>query len=321
MIGDVIGTLRPERNAVTMPPAADVVEPVDTPDLKSVGSNAVRVRVPPSAPLPRTRLDEGLDGTVSEPIPLVRRRDVVVAHASDVHIDDGYTARLFGGDGAGPLRAVLKAAKEARADIVVLAGDTFECNRLPAHLLERTAATIDEFGMPVVILPGNHDPATDDAVFRHPALLGLPGLTVLGVTHDETVHFMQFDLEVWGRAHRDYGDMDPLAAPRPRTSAWQIAMAHGHHTPIPDRSTKVRASWLIGDDEIDATAADYLALGHWNRRVQVGSGTVPAWYSGSPDYARSINIVRLSGNAGVTVDRHRLELPPDFGDGIMEGQD
>ena len=28
-------------------------------------------------------------------------RDVVVAHASDVHVDDSYTARLFGGDGAG----------------------------------------------------------------------------------------------------------------------------------------------------------------------------------------------------------------------------
>ncbi len=47
-----------------MPPAADVVEPVDTPDLKSVGSNAVRVRVPPSAPLVFDLRLKGRTGTV-----------------------------------------------------------------------------------------------------------------------------------------------------------------------------------------------------------------------------------------------------------------
>jgi hypothetical protein len=98
-------------------------------------------------------------------------------------------------------------------------------------------------------------------------------------------------------------------------------MAHGHHTPIPNRSTRPRASWLIGDDEIEATAVDYLALGHWNRRVAVGSGAVQAWYSGSPDYARSINVVRLSANGGVIVDRARLDLPAEFGAGLMEAQD
>ena len=83
-------------------------------------------------------------------------RDVIVAHASDVHIDDSYTARLFGGDGAGPLRAVLTAARKAKADVVLLAGDTFECHRLPDSLLIHTAATIREFSLPVVVLPGNH---------------------------------------------------------------------------------------------------------------------------------------------------------------------
>jgi len=127
------------------------------------------------------------------------------------------------------------------------------------------------------------------------------------------VHFPELSLEVWGRAHRDYSDMDPLSAARERRTPWQIAMAHGHYEPVPDRSTKLRASWLIGDDEIAATGADYIALGHWNRRVKVGNGDIHAWYSGSPDYARSINLVRLSGNGRVDVTRAFLELPAGFG--------
>ena len=240
-------------------------------------------------------------------------RDVVVAHASDVHVDHEYTARLFEGDGAGGLRAVLTAARKASADLVLLAGDTFDCHRLPDHILEHTAATMREFALPIVLLPGNHDPLIEEAVFHHPAFARVEGLHILGLTHEEAVHFPELSLEVWGRAHRDYSDMDPLSAARERRTPWQIAMAHGHYEPVPDRSTKLRASWLIGDDEIAATGADYIALGHWNRRVKVGNGDIHAWYSGSPDYARSINLVRLSGNGRVDVTRAFLELPAGFG--------
>jgi DNA repair exonuclease SbcCD nuclease subunit len=248
------------------------------------------------------------------------RRDVVIAHASDVHVDHGYAARLFDGDGAGGLRAVLAAARKVGADVVLLAGDTFDCHRLPDDLLHHTARTMRAFDLPIVLLPGNHDPAVDDAVFHHPAFANVDGLHILGITHETAVHFPDLDLEVWGRAHRDYSDMDPLATTRERTTPWQIAMAHGHYAPVPDRSTRLRPSWLIGDDEIAATRADYVALGHWNRRVQVGTAGIQAWYSGSPDYARSINVVRLHGYARVDVSREPLDLPEDFGAGILDAE-
>ena len=238
--------------------------------------------------------------------------DIVIAHSSDVHVDHHYTARLFGGDGAGGLRLVFEAAREAGADVVLLAGDTFDCHRLPDSLLFQAAEALHDAGLPVVILPGNHDPAVDDAVFHHRAFADVKDLFVLGVTHDEAVVFESLDLEVWGRAHRDYGDMDPLLHARSRSTRWQIAMAHGHFMPQPDRSTRLRPSWLIGEQEINATGADYVALGHWNRWVRVGEGPVPAYYSGSPDYARSINVVRLTSGAGAIVERQPLELPADF---------
>ncbi len=241
--------------------------------------------------------------------------DIVLVHTSDVHIDDSYTARLFGGDGVGPLRLVLDVASRSQADVVLLVGDTFECHRLPDSLIVETARTLAAYGRPVVLLPGNHDPAVADAVFHHPALAAVSNLSILGVTHDEAATFDHLDLEVWGRAHRDYCDMDPLARARPRSTRWQIALAHGHYEPKPDRSTRLRPSWLVGDDEITATGADYIAFGHWNRAFKVGACAIPAFYSGSPDYAGAVNLVRL-GDGGVQVEQAALDLPATMRTGL-----
>jgi len=234
-------------------------------------------------------------------------RDVIVVHSSDLHVDHDYTARLHGGDGAAGLACVLEAARAMAADVVILAGDTFDSHRLPANLIERAAALIAAAALPVVVLPGNHDPAIDTAVYRHGALAAVKNLHVLGITHDEAVSFPDLSLEVWGRAHRDYDDMIPFAAVRARSTRWLVAMAHGHYEPKPDRGAGPRPAWLIGDDEIAATGADYVALGHWNRAVRVGNGAVPAYYSGSPEFAGTVNVVRL-GAGGVTVTRAPLDI-------------
>src|SRR5436305_1385369 len=97
-------------------------------------------------------------------------RDLTVVHSSDLHLDHDYTARLHGGDGAAGLAAVLKGARDIGANAVVLAGDTFDCHRLPTALLDRAAQVIAAATLPVVLLPGNHDPAVADAVYHHAAL-------------------------------------------------------------------------------------------------------------------------------------------------------
>jgi DNA repair exonuclease SbcCD nuclease subunit len=234
-------------------------------------------------------------------------RDIVVVHSSDLHVDDDYTARIHGGDGTAGLACVLLAARSVAADVVLLAGDTFENNRLPDAVLARTAAVMSAAAMPLVLLPGNHDPAVADAVYGR--LGTVENLHVLGVTHDEAVVFTQLGLEIWGRAHRDYGDMMPFETVRPRRTRWQIAMAHGHYEPAPDRSVVARPSWLIGDDEIAATGADYVALGHWNRAARVGNGKVAAYYSGSPEYAGTVNVVRFMTDGQVVVTHAALDIP------------
>jgi len=235
------------------------------------------------------------------------RSEICIAHSSDLHVDHDHTARRHGGDGAAGLACVLAAARAASADAVVLAGDTFESHRVPQELVMRAAQIIAQAALPVVLLPGNHDPAVPEAVYRHSPLAGIENLHILGVTHEEAVLFDHLELEIWGRAHRSYLDMIPFERLRPRCSRWQIAVAHGHYQPHPDRGTRPRPGWLIGDEEIAATGADYVALGHWNRCAMVGDGSVPAYYSGAPDYAGTINLVHL-GAGGARVSRLALEI-------------
>jgi DNA repair exonuclease SbcCD nuclease subunit len=249
---------------------------------------------------------------IAVPMKMPVSRDIVVVHSSDLHVDHDYTARLHGGDGAAGLACVLDAACGIKADIVILAGDTFDSHRVPQHLVERAAAVIERAVLPVVVLPGNHDPAVNEAVYRRDALKAVKNLHVIGVTHDESVVFDGLSLEIWGRAHRDYADMIPLDIARHegrrRRTRWQIAVAHGHYEPAADRGAELRPAWLISDAEIAATGADYVALGHWNRATPVGNGMVPAYYCGSPEYAGTVNVVRLSDAKGVTVSRASLDI-------------
>ncbi|MBI78054.1 MAG: hypothetical protein CMM53_09800 [Rhodospirillaceae bacterium] len=233
-------------------------------------------------------------------------RDIILAHSSDIHIDDGYTARANEGDGTKPLQDVLKTAENVKADVVLLAGDIFEHNRLDNKIIEKTANVIATFSMAVVVLPGNHDPAISGSPWHHRSMIKNDKLFILGVTDKTAVLFKEFDLEIWGKAHRDYEDMKPLSNPRRRKSRWQVAMAHGHYEPVIAGNSMFRPSWLFSDKDISATKADYVALGHWNRAEKVGDGSVLAYYSGSPDYAQTANIVRLSKNGRVRVRRQKI---------------
>jgi DNA repair exonuclease SbcCD nuclease subunit len=225
--------------------------------------------------------------------------ELVIVHSSDLHLgtDDSFSDA----DRLAVLPKVLNAACAAGAEIVVLAGDSFDNHRQPIELLERAAEILRDYGKPVVILPGNHDPLTPDSVYRRAGLAQIPNVTILGLHVDQAVTFSEFDLEIWGRAHLDYTDMSPLADPRPRSTRWQLAAAHGHYVDEARDPNRMIGSWLIHREELNATDADYVALGHWNQATRVGNGRVPAYYSGSPEYAGTVNVVRMMANGVVEV--------------------
>lgn len=229
----------------------------------------------------------------------------VILHSSDLHlgVDDSFS----NSDSLAVLPKVLTTADAVRADVVLLAGDTFDNHRQPLELLERAAQMLRDYGKPIVILPGNHDPLTPDSVYRRAGLADISNVNILGLNVADFVRFEEFELEIWGRAHLDYTDMAPLANPRPRSARWHLAAAHGHYVDAARDPNRLIGSWLIHREELIATDADYVALGHWNQATRVGNGQVPAYYSGSPEYVGTVNVVRLQFDGRIDVAQTPLD--------------
>ena len=168
-------------------------------------------------------------------------------------------------------------------------------------VLARAAQILRDYGKRVVILPGNHDPLTPDSVYRRGGLANVPNVRILGLNIDETVTFDDLELNIWGKAHLDYTDMSPLAAPAQRAMRWHIAAAHGHYVDEVRDPNRLIGSWLIHREELDATDADYVALGHWNQATKVGDENKHAYYSGSPDYTGTVNVVRFHYDGKISI--------------------
>jgi DNA repair exonuclease SbcCD nuclease subunit len=232
-------------------------------------------------------------------MPTTSRAEIIIVHSSDLHLgtDDSFS----NADRLETLPKVLRAAAELNADIVLLAGDSFDNHRQPEQLLQRAAEILRDYAKRVVILPGNHDPLTPDSVYRRGGLANVPNVSILGLNVDETVTFSDLELGIWGKAHVDYTDMSPLASPGQRTMRWHIAAAHGHYVDELRDPNRLIGSWLIHREELDATDADYVALGHWNQATKVGDNGKHAYYSGSPEYTGTVNVVRLRDDGTIEV--------------------
>ena len=242
--------------------------------------------------------------------------EVLLVHTSDLHVGaDTHPGDASHVQSLHYLRAVLAAAEQAH--VLLIAGDLFDNNRLPLALLEAAATLLAKARCRVVILPGNHDPLTPDSVYHRGPFAEVSNVDVLGLFSQgsdgdgdagESVIFSDWDLEVFGRAHRDYSDMTPLGDLPPRAARWRIALAHGHYDEEVLGASVWRPSWRIRTEHLAAAQADYIALGHWNRAVRVGDSAALAYYSGSPDLAGTVNLVRLARDGSVRVTQEALDL-------------
>jgi DNA repair exonuclease SbcCD nuclease subunit len=232
-------------------------------------------------------------------MPTSARAEIIIVHSSDLHLgtDDSFS----NADRLETLPKVLRAASEMNADLVLLAGDSFDNHRQPEPLLQRASQILHDYGKRIVILPGNHDPLTPDSVYRRGGLANVPNVSILGLNVDETVTFSDLELSIWGKAHVDYTDMSPLASPGQRAMRWHIAAAHGHYVDEIRDPNRLIGSWLIHREELDAVDADYVALGHWNQATKVGDDNKHAYYSGSPEYTGTVNVVQLQDNGVIKV--------------------
>ena len=212
-------------------------------------------------------------------------------HTADVHLgSDGYgNAERQAAHDARYRRAlsgIVDRALADRVDLVLIAGDLFDHNRVPDEIVAFVQAELNRLRQPVVILPGNHDSLYTNAIHdRHDIAAGASHVHVIRKLDGQVIEFPALDLIVWGRAMEEHEPaFSPLAHIRTATTAagtwrWGTTLLRG--------AAATGRSSLIFADEIRDSGWDYIALGDQHVQTNVSQGSGTAYYSGAPSTERS----------------------------------
>lgn len=179
----------------------------------------------------------------------------------------------------GSIERLAARAREHGADVVLLAGDTFD-TETPAPDIRRQAIAEMAHNAPLrwVLLPGNHD-SLQAAQLWSALRTGLPENVILAAEAAPlalapgvvllpapcTTRKPGRDLTEW---------MDAAATP---DGAIRIGLAHG---PIRSFSEETVAADILAPDRARRAGLDYLALGDWHGAVAIDART---HYSGTPE--------------------------------------
>ena len=218
-----------------------------------------------------------------------------ILHTADLHM-------AFPGDkGCQSLEAVVNTAIKNRADLVIIAGDLFDHNRVSEDLLGFVREQFWRLPIPIIILPGNHDCLVPGGVFaRTDFWKCCRNLYVFRHTQGEKVDLPYLNVSIWGKPIDTYlGDVHPMqgAAPSVDGGLWNIAVAHGYYV---DTESPNFPSYHITEHELTERQWDYVALGHVPVFRCVCDNPV-AYYSGSPSFSGTAALVDLDEKAGVRV--------------------
>jgi DNA repair exonuclease SbcCD nuclease subunit len=210
---------------------------------------------------------------------------VKILHTADWQL--GLRLNFVGGDAAVRLRsqrfatieAIAALAREQQVDAVVVAGDVFDDNGVGRDTLQQARDALRSFGeIPVVLLPGNHDPATEDSAL---ARLGELGDHLHAALTPEPVRLGELEIHPCPLLRRhQYDDPTGVLTERGDSRAIRVALAHGG---VLDFGEETETPNRIDPDAVIAKGFDYLALGDWHAVYQVGDR---AWYSGAHEATR-----------------------------------
>ena len=248
------------------------------------------------------------------PVMTTSRRPLRVLHTADLHLDhDAYgNAREQAASrerGRRIFQRIVDLALGDRVDLLLIAGDFFDHNRVPDETVEFARRQLGRLRCPVVILPRNHDCLRTNAIYdRHDFSAGAGRVSVISRLDGETIAFPDLDAIVWGRAMEEHEPgFSPLAGiPARDDRRWCLALGHGFF--YDERQRPERSSPIFAEEIRDA-GWDYVALGHHHVRIDVSQGRVIAHYAGAPaldDGDATVLRVDLSTEDGVRVVPRRL---------------
>jgi exonuclease SbcD len=220
-------------------------------------------------------------------------------HTSDLHLES-----LENG-GCQDFTALITAARQTQADLVVIAGDLFDSQRVRDDLIDFMVEGLRNLASPVVILPGNNDCLTPASAYGRSTIWeDCPNIKIFRSPEGETVKFPDLNITLWGKPMMSYDDrISPLEGiPRPEVQGyWNIAVAHGFYI---GNDPHYSPSYQITRREIDESGRDYIALGHIPVFKVISDEPVVACYSGSPQTSGGFLIVDLDEETGIKLRRY-----------------
>ena len=177
-------------------------------------------------------------------------------------------------------------AAEVGAEFVVVAGDVFEHNQLAPQVIGQSLEAMRAIGIPVYLLPGNHDPLDASSVYTS-ALFTAECPDNVVVLDRAGIHQVRPGLEIVAAPWRSKAPTTDLVA----DVLDGLARRPGHpraRRPRRRRCARSRPGQAVADsagrleEALARGAVHYVALGDKHSLTQVGdSGRV--WYSGSPE--------------------------------------
>jgi DNA repair exonuclease SbcCD nuclease subunit len=238
------------------------------------------------------------------------RHSLKIIHTADIHLGDDLQPELA----RHAFLAVLEQVRAETADLLIIAGDLFDSNRAARVLLDFALAELGRLDVPVVVLPGNHDPFDDSSVYREVVIRErCPQIHLMSDLEGGLLRFPEMSLTLWGKPVVEHCPrFRPLGnIPERMGNDWHVAVAHGFH--VPEGEVSHRSS-PISDAAIANTGWDYLALGHVHPYRDVSGGGVIACYSGSPAHFKALEgsagrvaLVELDARRGVSVRPVEIE--------------
>lgn len=200
------------------------------------------------------------------------------------------------------VREIAAVAKSCEVDFVLVAGDVLDDNGLGRDSLQQTTDALEEFsGIPVFLLPGNHDAATPDSALRR---LDLPNDVQLLASREPVPVRDGFLYPCPLMRRHEMDDPTSWLPERQPGEGIRVAMAHGGVIDF-TQSEGFETPNLIDANRVIKKGFDYLALGDWHGTFSYGPRV---WYPGAPEATRfkenkpgSVLLVEIASTGAVPV--------------------
>jgi DNA repair exonuclease SbcCD nuclease subunit len=175
-------------------------------------------------------------------------------------------------------------AAEVGAEFVVVAGDVFEHNQLTPQVIGQSLEAMRAIGIPVYLLPGNHDPLDATSVYKG-ALFRTERPDNVTVLDTAGIHQVRPGLEIVAAPWRSKSPTTDLVAEvldgLPSEPVTRVLVAHGGVDALdPDRDKPSVIRLATVEAALARGAIHYVALGDKHSVTRVAERV---WYSGSPE--------------------------------------